>query len=598
MPSRPPKMGSVHSGQKRPWLWSLVPGGLIAIFAALLVLSGQLFAQRAASPAPVYDVIIHNGHILDGTGNPWSAADLAIQQDRIAAIGRLSNATAKHTIDASGLVVAPGFIDMLGQSETALLIDNRSLSKLSQGITTEITGEAWSIAPQNALTLAPQKAMLDRYHLTVDWTTLDGYFQRLMTSGTPLNIGTYVGATQIREAVLGEFDRAPTAAELEEMRKLVAQTMCDGAFGVSSALIYPPGIYAKTEELIELAKVAGQYGGIYATHMRSEGRTEDAALDEALRIGREAGVPVEIFHLKIIGQPRWGNMSKLAAKIQAARDTGLDVAASMYPYVAGGTALAAALPPWVSDGGREKMLERLHDPVVRARIRSELATEHDDWENLYLGSGGTSGILTSVSDAVPEMKKYSGKKLADYAADEHKDGIDALIDFVLATRAQAGALFFIGSEEDLQYGLKQAWTSIGLDGSEQSLDGPLFSAHAHPRAYGSMPRFLGHYARDLRLMPLEQAIRKITSWPAQRERLKDRGLLKEGFFADITIFDPNTIADSATYEEPAQLSRGVKYVLVNGQLEYENGRLTGTAAGRPLRGPGWESCRKPTADNK
>ena len=566
--------------------WSAIRTCTIALTVACAC---ALSAQTAPGGAP-YDVIIRNGHIIDGAGNPWYAGDVGIRGDRVAAIGDLSHATAKQTIDASGLVVAPGFIDMLGQSETALLIDNRSLSKLSQGITTEITGEGWSIAPQNAQTLAPQKAMLDRYHLTVDWTTLDGYFQRLQKSGTPLNIGTYVGATQVREAVIGEVDRAPTATDLEQMKALVAQAMCDGAFGLSTALIYPPGHYAKTEELIELAKVAGQFGGLYASHMRSEGRTEDAAIDEALRIGREAKLPVEIFHLKIIGQPRWGTMSKVAAKIQAARDSGLDVAASMYPYVAGGTSLAAALPPWVADGGRAKMLERLADPAVRARIRTELATEHDDWENLYLGSGGPPGILTVVSDNAPDLKQYSGKRLSEYAADQHKDGIDALIDFIVATKAQTGALFFIGNEDDLQFGLKQPWTSIGLDADEQSLDGPLFSPHGHPRAYGSMPRFLGHYARDLKLVPLEQAVRKITSLPAQREHLKDRGLLREGAFADVTIFDAATIVDKATYEQPAQLSIGVKYVLVNGQLEYDNGRLTGVAAGRPLRGRGWQSC--------
>ena len=367
----------------------------IAAAFAIIFLGGVAAAQNPAATNP-YDVIIRNGHIIDGAGNPWYAGDIGIRGDRIAAIGNLANASAKKTIDATGLIVSPGFIDMLGQSEMSLLIDNRSLSKLSQGITTEITGEGWSIAPQNAQTIAPRKQMYDRYHLNVDWTTLDGYFQRLQKSGTPLNIGTYVGATEVREAVIGEVDRAPTPAELEQMKGLVQQAMCDGAFGLSTALIYPPGHYAKTEELIELAKVAGRYGGLYASHMRSEGRTEDAAVDEALRIGREAGVPVEIFHLKIIGQPRWGTMPKLVSKIQAARDAGLDVAASMYPYGAGGTSLAAALPPWVADGGREKMLERLSDPAIRARIRTELASEHDEWENLYLGSGGPSGILTVV----------------------------------------------------------------------------------------------------------------------------------------------------------------------------------------------------------
>ncbi len=566
---------------------------LILLLAAATTLVNAQATSAANGP---YDVLIRNGHILDGTGNPWYSADIAISGDRIVAIGDLPHATAKRVIDASGLVVAPGFIDMLGQSEEALLIDKRSLSKLSQGITTEITGEGWSIAPQDALTLAAEKPELDRYHLTFDWTTLDGYFQHLAKIGTPLNIGTYVGATEVRMAVLGEVDRAPTPAELEQMKGLVSQSMCDGAFGLSTALIYPPGIYAKTDELIALAKVAGQYGGLYATHMRSEGLTEDAAIDEALRIGREGGLPVEIFHLKVIGQPRWGNMPKIVAKIQAARDSGVDVAASMYPYVAGGTALAAALPPWVADGGREKMLERLHDPAVRARIRSELAGEHPGWENLYLGSGGASGIVIEVGDNGPEaMKKYSGRKLADYAADEHKDGVDALMDFVVATQGQAGAIYFIASENDLQEGLKQRWTSIGLDASEESLDGPLYSPHTHPRAWGSMPRFLGHYVRELNLLPLPEAIRKITSLPAQREHLKDRGLLKDGFLADVTIFDPKTIEDTATYEQPAQQSRGVKYVFVNGQLEFEDGHLTGITAGRPLRGPGWHECEPVSA---
>jgi N-acyl-D-amino-acid deacylase len=546
--------------------------------------------QAQATPGS-YDIIIRHGHVLDGAANPWFEADIGIRADRIVTIGNLSAAVATKTIDAAGMVVAPGFIDMLGQSEVALLIDNRSVSKISQGITTEITGEGWSIAPQNAQTLAPRKPEFEHYHLNADWTTLDGYFQRLEKQGTPLNIGTYVGATQVREAVIGEVDRAPTPQELEQMKSLVGQAMCDGAFGLSTALIYPPGHYAKTEELIELAKVAGRYGGLYASHMRSEGRTEDAAVDEALRIGREAGVPVEIFHLKIIGQPRWGTMPKLVGKIQAARDMGVDVAASMYPYLAGGTSLAAALPPWVADGGTAKMLERLADPAVRARIRAELASEHEDWENLYLGSGGAAGIMTEVGENSPALKEYSGKRLSDFAADQHKDGVDALMDFVVATKSRAGALFFIGSEADLQYGLKQPWTSIGLDAGEESLDGPLFSPHGHPRAYGSMPRFLGHYVRDLKLMPLPEAIRKITSFPAEREHLRDRGLLKEGFFADITVFDPATINDAATYEQPAQLSRGVKYVVVNGQLEYDNGRVTGITAGHPLRSRGEAMCK-------
>jgi len=558
--------------------------------ALLLVLAcpSTLFAQLSQNGP--YDIVIKNGRMIDGSGNPWVSGDVAIIADRIAKIGELDISTAKRVIDANGLVVSPGFIDMLGQSEFSLLIDNRSLSKLSQGITTEITGEGQSVAPQDALTISQLQPDLDRYHLKVNWTTLDSYFSHLEKTGTPLNIGTYVGAAQVREAVLGDVDRAPTSEELAKMKALVGEAMEQGAFGVSTSLIYPPGHYAKTDELIELAKVAGHYGGLYATHMRSEGQSETAAVEEALRIGREGHLPVEIFHLKVIGKPRWGSMPKIVAMIQAARDAGQDVSTDMYPYLAGGTALASSLPPWVADGGTSKLLERLKDPAIRARIKQEMAIEHRDWENLYLGSGGASGVL--VSGIVnPDLKKYDGQRLAQIASSQGKDPLDALMDLVLADRAQTGALYFIANEDDLRYGLKQPWTSIGLDASELSLDGPLFEPHTHPRAFGSMPRFLGHYVRDERLLPLEQGIRKITSLPAQRERLRDRGLLKEGFFADITIFDPATIIDRATYENPAQISDGVKYVLVNGELEYENGKLTGSQAGRVLRGPGWKESK-------
>jgi N-acyl-D-amino-acid deacylase len=544
-------------------------------------------AGAKSHSAESYDVIIRNGRIIDGSGNPWVSGNIGIRGERIAKIGKLEHATAKREIDARGLVVSPGFIDMLGQSEMALLIDNRSLSKLSQGITTEITGEGGSIAPQDALTLADLQPALDQYHLKVDWTTLDGYFARLEKTRTPLNLGTYVGAAQVRQAVLGDVDRAPTPDELEKMQALVAGAMQQGAFGLSTALIYPPGHYAKTEELIELAKVAGQYGGIYATHMRSEGQTETEAIKEALRIGRQGQLPVEIFHLKVIGKPQWGSMPKIVGMIQSARDAGQDVSADMYPYVAGGTALASSLPPWAADGGVAKLLARLKDPATRARIRKEMATEHPNWENLYLGSGGASGVLLSGIQN-PDLKKYNGKTLAQFAFAQKKSPLDALMDLVIADNAQTGAIYFIASEHDLEYGLKQPWTSIGLDGSEASLDGPLFDPHGHPRAFGSMPRFLGHYVRDEHLLPLEQAIRKITSLPAQRERLRDRGLLKEGFFADITIFDPATIIDKATYEDPVAISQGVQYVFVNGELEFEAGKLTGAQAGKVLRGPGWQ----------
>jgi N-acyl-D-amino-acid deacylase len=564
------------------------------IFVTGIVAVGIRTSARqgsAGSSADSYDVIIRGGHILDGTANPWYAADIGIRGDKIAAIGKLDNATAKQTIDATGKIVAPGFIDMLGQSETSLLIDNRSLSKLSQGITSEITGEGQSVAPEDEKTLAPMKPMLDHFHLTIDWTDLNGYFDRLEKQGTPLNLGTYVGAAQVREAVIGDDDRAPTADELKQMEALVAQEMQQGALGVSTALIYPPGHYAKTDELIALAKVASQYGGIYATHMRSEGQTEMQAVDEALEIGREADLPVEIFHLKVSGKSRWGSMPKLVAKIQAARDSGENVAASMYPYLAGATALASSLPPWVADGGTDKLLARLHDPAVRRRIKAEMAADHPGWENLYFDSGGASGVM--ISGVVnPDLKKYDGDTVAQMAAAEKKDPLDALFDFVIADNAQTGALYFIANEQDLQYGLKQRWTSIGLDAPETSLDGPIFEPHNHPRAWGSMPRFLGHYSRDLHLVPLPEAIRKITSLPAEREHLEKRGLLKEGFFADVTVFDPKTIIDKATYKDPNQMSVGVDYVFVNGQLEFANGKLTGVTAGRALRGPGWQKTEE------
>lgn len=513
-------------------------------------------------------------------------ADVAIRGDRIAAVGKLPGASAKRTVDASGLVVSPGFIDMLGQSETALLIDSRSLSKLSQGITSEITGEGGSIAPLNDKTLAPMKPFLDFYHLKIDWSTLSEYFERLERGGTPINLGTYVGAAQVREAVLGDDNRDPTPAELVEMKRLVEQAMKDGALGLSTALIYPPGHYATTGELIELAKVAARYGGIYATHMRSEGRSEFPAIDEAIQIGQEAHLPVEIFHLKVSGKSRWGSMPRVVSKIQAARTAGLDIAADIYPYVAGGTALASSLPPWVADGGIDKLLARLRDPAVRARITKEMGVSQASWENLYLDCGGAEGVMISSVNN-PKLKQYTGMTVAQMAAARKRPPLEALFDFILEDGGQTSALYFMASERDNQFAWQQSWTSVGLDASEMSLDGPLYEPHAHPRAWGSMPRVLGSFVRDKHLTTLDDAVRKITWLPAQRERLVDRGLLKPGFFADIAVFSAQKIQDHATFAKPDQISTGVEYVFVNGQLAYEQGKLTGAKAGRALRGAGW-----------
>lgn len=589
-PKKASRAKSAEMTLKTKWLAALLCGGVLA-GAAMVPLRHTSAYDAPIEAGENFDILIKNGHVIDGTGNPWFAADVGIRGDRIAAIGDLKDATAARVIDAAGRVVAPGFIDMLGQSEVSLLLDNRSLSKLSQGITSEITGEGGSIAPQNEKTIGPQKPFLDHFHLTVDWTTLDGYFRRLEKQRTPLNIGTYVGAAQVREAVIGDDNRAPTSAELAAMKTLVEQAMQEGALGISTALIYPPGHYAKTEELIELAKVAAQYGGLYASHMRSEGASEPAAIEEAIRIGREAHLPVEIFHMKASGKPRWGYMRTFQETIKAARDSGLDIAGDMYPYVAGATALASSLPPWMADGGPQKLLERLRDPKIRARVKRELAADHPDWENLYFDCGGASGVMiASVVNA--KLKQFEGKRVSEVAAAWKKAPLDTLFDFIEEDQGQTGALYFMASESDLQEGLRQPWTSIGLDANEMSLDGPVFEPHTHPRAFGSMPRFLGHYVRDLHLMPLEEAIRKITSLPAQREHLADRGLLRASSFADVTIFDPATIIDKATYASPAQLSEGVSAVIVNGQVEFENGKLTGAMAGRPLRGRGWRGEQK------
>jgi N-acyl-D-amino-acid deacylase len=552
-----------------------------ALCVAIAFLPPNAFAQSHEQLQ--YDVIISGGHIIDGTGNPWYAADIAIIGDQIATIGDLHGSRAKRVIEAKDRIVAPGFIDMLGQSEFSLLIDNRSLSKLSQGITTEITGEGASVAPQNEKTIAAEKSYLKRNKLIIDWTTLDGYFHRLEQQGTPINIGTYVGSSQVREAVIGDDDRAPTHAEMEQMRVLVEQAMKDGALGISSALIYPPNSYAKTEELIELSKIASQYGGLYATHMRSEGEAEISALTEAIRIGREAHIPVEVFHLKVSGKSRWGTMKNVVQMIQQARDSGIDIAADMYPYVAGETHLAWYLPPWVADGGTDKLLQRLKDRAVRARIKKELAV--DNWENIYFECG-PKGVMVLPINA--DLKKFDGKTLADVAAAWNKSPEDTLMDFILADNAETNAIDFAVSEQDLKAGLSQPWTSIGLDFWEMSLDGPTYDPNVHPRAFGSMPRFLGEYIRNQHLLPIETAIRKITSLPATREHLEGRGLLRPGYFADITIFDPATIADHATYTKPDQLSTGVDYVFVNGQLEYDGGKLTGAKAGRALRGRGYQ----------
>jgi len=537
--------------------------------------------------SPQFDLLIKNGRIVDGSGRAAYVADLGIKGDRIVSIGKLSQATATHTIDAQGLVVAPGFIDMLGQSETYLLIDPRANSKVMMGVTTEITGEGESIAPINERQIKEQEDFLKRFNLTIDWRTLDEYFKRLEKQGSGVNLGTFVGATQVREYVIGYDDRPPTPAELDQMKKLVADAMRDGALGLSTSLQYVPARFAKTDELIELAKVAHQYGGIYATHQRSEANTIDASLDEVFEIAQKAQIPVEIWHLKTAYKKNWGRMPHVLGRIKQARDRGLDVTADIYPYIAGSTSLSACLPPWAQEGGVDKMLARLRDPQTRQRLKKEISEEQTEWENIYLGSGGPSGVLIG-SVVNRELDSLQGKRISEIAAEQKKDPLDTLFDFILADHGQTGAIYFMMSEADMRLAMQSPFVSFCTDSGSRATDGPLAGSKSHPRGWGSYPRILGRYVRDEKLLSLESAIHKMTGGPAARVGLRDRGLLKEGMFADITIFDPAKVIDKATFDSPNQYPAGIEYVLVNGKISVDKGQRTSALAGQVLRGPGYK----------
>jgi dihydroorotase/N-acyl-D-amino-acid deacylase len=558
------------------------------VIAITLVLMAILATSPLEAQTEAYDIIIMNGRIVDGTGNPWFYGDVAIRGDRIIKVGRVSAARAKRRIEARGMIVAPGFIDMLGQSEMSLLIDPRAESKVFQGITTEVTGEGGSAAPMNDYILKESEPFLRHFKLTADWHTLDEYFTRLEHSRAAINLATYVGATQVRQYVLHDDNRAPAPAELDQMRKLVAEAMEDGAVGISTSLVYAPAFYARTEELIELAKVAARYGGVYATHMRNESNSIMPALDEAIRIGTEANIPVEIFHLKMAGKANWGKMREVLNKIEAARARGVDITADQYPYIAGATSLGASLPPWAHEGGTAKFIERLKDPATREKLKQEMRTASDKWENFYSGAGGGEGILVA-SVLNRELAKYEGKRVNEVARMMNKsDELDALFDLLIADNAQTGMIVFLMSEGDVNLALRQPWVSVGTDHQAVALTGPLAEGRAHPRGYGSFPRILGRYVRDEHVLSLEEAIRKMTSLAANRVHLVDRGLLKPGSFADIVVFNPQQIRDLATFDHPNQLSIGMRYVLVNGQPVVFAGKQTSALPGRALRGPGYQ----------
>lgn len=534
----------------------------------------------AASAAP-YDVVIRNGHIIDGTGSPWYAADLAIRDGRIAAIGHLAGAPARRTLDAHGMVVAPGFIDMLGQSELTILVNPHLPSKIYQGITTEVTGEGGSIAPLNDAILKADRVTYDHYGIHPDWRTFRDYFARLRKQGMGINLASYVGATQVRRMVLGDEDRAPTPAELERMKALVREAMRDGAVGVSTSLQYAPAPYAKTDELIALAAEAAKAGGIYASHIRDESDNIDAALDEAFRIGREAHIPVEIWHLKAAGKSNWGRMPEIVARIQAARDSGIDVAADTYAYPAGFNSFSALIPPWAHDGGDRKLIERLKDPALRARIRKELETPSKDWNNEWQEVTGPESFLIGAVQN-PKLLPIQGKNLAEVAQLWREDPIDAAFDILIQDDAFTGVAMFIMSEPDIRLALQQPWVSICNDSQGAAPDGLLGKEHPHPRAYGTFPHVLRKYVREEKVLTLEDAIRKFSALPAGRMRFADRGVLKAGMWADVVVFDPATIRDVATFENPNQLSEGMRFVLVNGVPVIDEGKMTNALPGKVL----------------
>jgi dihydroorotase/N-acyl-D-amino-acid deacylase len=542
-------------------------------------------APPAAGPAPdaaqePYDLLIRNGMIVDGTGSPWVRGDVAVRGDRIAAVGQLRTAQARDTLDATGLVVSPGWIDMLGHSEYPLLADGRAVSKITQGITSEITGEVTSVVPVNANTL---RELGSATAARVTWTDLDGYFRALEAARPAINLGTFVTVGSVRRYVMGDADRAPTPVELDTMRALVAAAMEDGAMGLSSGLIYAPASYATTEEVIELARVAGAYGGGYASHIRSEGDRLVEAVNEAIRIGEEGGTWVQIHHLKASGQPNWGKMPQAVAAIDAARARGVDVTADQYPYPASGTGLDAIIPNWAHAGGTDSLLARLADPATRARLRTELTAGGTDW-NIGSSAGGPRGVMIA-GVGVDSLRRYQGMRLSEVAAARGQEVVDALFDILLADGAGTAAIYFSMSEEDIEYAMRQPWVMVGIDAGARAADSTV-TGKPHPRAYGSFPRILCRYVRERGVITLPDAIRRFTSLPAARVGLDDRGVIKEGMFADFTIFDPDTVCDRATFEEPVQVSAGIVHVIVNGVPVLRDGSPTDARPGRALRRAG------------
>jgi len=558
-----------------------------AVIAAAAIVSATAACRTPQSRATRFDVIITNGRIVDGTGSPWFRGDIAIAGDRIAAIGALGDAAAATKIDATNLVVAPGFIDLLGQSEFNVLVDGRAASKILQGITTEVTGEGTSIAPVNDRMIKEGSENATYFGVAQDWRTLADYFKRLETrSPTAINVATFVGAGGLRNYVIGKDNRPATADELERMKQLVAQAMEQGALGLSTSLQYVPDRFASTDEIVELATVAARYGGVYFTHQRSESVRIVESLDEVFTIAERANIPAEIWHLKTAYKASFGKMPDVLRRIEDARARGLDVTANQYPYTRASNGLDSCLPLWSREGGFEKTVARLADPATRERVKHDMDDANaTTWENQWYGANGGDGVMVSTV-LNPALRKYEGMTLTAIGKAMGKDPRDAVIDLVIADKGETSVVTSIMDEEDVRTALKHPLVGVGTDSGAKAEDGKLAESKSHPRAWGSFPRILGHYVRDEHLLTLEDAIRKMTWKAAARVHLNDRGVLRPGLMADVAIFDPATIRDVSTFDDPTHYAIGVKHVLVNGRRVVADGKITTERPGRPLRGPG------------
>lgn len=547
-------------------------------------------ASSSAALAADFDVLIRNGTVYDGSGAPGYVADLAIRGDRIQAIGDFADSSADQLIDARGLAVAPGFINTLSHAHLSLLKDGRAMSDVLQGVTLEVLSEA-SLSPLSPSTAKLWSQLYQEAGVEMSWRSVDDYLRRVERSGVAVNFGTFVSAATVRVNVLGMEDLAPTSQQLKQMQNQVAQAMRDGAFGLTTALIYAPGTFATTEELIALAKVAGQYGGIYTAHMRSEANQFIEAIDETLRIGREAGLPVKIHHLKAAGQPNWDKMTIALTKINALRDEGVDVTADMYTYLAGATGLDAAMPTWVQAGGYATWAQRLRDPEIRARVKAEMAINAKDWENLGYLAGPDGMMLIGFKNEA--LAKYAGKTLAEVARERGQDPRDSIIDLVIEDGSRVGTVYFLMSEANLKQQIRQPWVMFGSDAEAPAAEGEVLAAATHPRTYGNVARLLGKYVREEKIISLSEAVRRLSLLPAQTLSIPQRGRLAPGYFADIAIFDPATIADHATFADSHRYASGMVHVLVNGVAVVRDGAHTGAKPGRAIRGPGWIGQRLP-----